>query len=655
MKARLANLKVVIGFDKSGLRQLNKDIRDTRGKFRRNFGEIAGMAKNAALAITGSLVAGVGMLIRQGAKMETLRTGFISITGSANKAAAVVKDLNDFAAKTPFQLNEISSAARKLLATGSQRSALTEELKFLGDVAASSGNSIDEIAAIFTKVRAKGKVELENLNQLAERNIPIFDELRKVTGDANMEFGAGAVSVADFTEALRGMAEQGGIADGAMENLSQTVEGRITTLLDNASQELAGFAEKSGIIDVFGAQVAAATEQLQGLSGVTKTDISAALGLAEEAMDAFGTASVDNVDDVETAMRAAQDAIKDVMAEAQAGAKQRIGLSTLFGGVGGGKAAAKDLAQSLAPLVAIQKALADAGSELNSQMLDGSLAAEGLGDAASNLADEFDAYNDVSASSVNPLLTDSLEEQHFTVEGLAEAYADLAGVFNNMQIDSSMLEDIQLDPEVIDEADQVAERYGQSLLRLRDTAKQVAIQVQQAFENTAETLASVMGEAIGQALAGTDNALRNMANTMLMTLASLAVEVGQIAIGVGLAITGIRKALTKLNPVTAILAGIALVAIGTATRAALQGAMDKRAEADIPHMAAGGLFTGASLAVVGEGPGTSMSNPEVVAPLDKLQQMIGGGNVTVSGVIRGNDILISNERSVLDRNRVRGF
>ena len=85
MKARLANLKVVIGFDKSGLRQLNKDIRDTRGKFRRNFGEIAGMAKNAALAITGSLVAGVGMLIRQGAKMETLRTGFISIAGGATK------------------------------------------------------------------------------------------------------------------------------------------------------------------------------------------------------------------------------------------------------------------------------------------------------------------------------------------------------------------------------------------------------------------------------------------------------------------------------------------------------------------------------------------------------------------------------------------
>ncbi len=76
---------------------------------------------------------------------------------------------------------------------------------------------------------------------------------------------------------------------------------------------------------------------------------------------------------------------------------------------------------------------------------------------------------------------------------------------------------------------------------------------------------------------------------------------------------------------------------------------------NIPQMASGGLFTGASLAMVGEGPGTSLSNPEVVAPLDKLQSMIGGGNVTVTGRLDGRDILISSERANIDRNRIRGF
>jgi len=35
--------------------------------------------------------------------------------------------------------------------------------------------------------------------------------------------------------------------------------------------------------------------------------------------------------------------------------------------------------------------------------------------------------------------------------------------------------------------------------------------------------------------------------------------------------------------------------------------------------------------------------------------MLGGQAITVSGMIRGSDILLSNERSLLDRNRVRGF
>lgn len=75
----------------------------------------------------------------------------------------------------------------------------------------------------------------------------------------------------------------------------------------------------------------------------------------------------------------------------------------------------------------------------------------------------------------------------------------------------------------------------------------------------------------------------------------------------------------------------------------------------LPMMANGGLFTGASLAMVGEGSGTSSINPEVVAPLDKLQSMMGGQHVQVTGKISGRDILLTSERNAIDRNRVRGF
>ena len=78
----------------------------------------------------------------------------------------------------------------------------------------------------------------------------------------------------------------------------------------------------------------------------------------------------------------------------------------------------------------------------------------------------------------------------------------------------------------------------------------------------------------------------------------------------------------------------------------------------LPFFSDGGMVTGATLAMVGEGPGTSISNPEVIAPLDKLKSMMGvngGGAVQVFGTISGQDILLSSDRARNNRTRTRGY
>lgn len=71
----------------------------------------------------------------------------------------------------------------------------------------------------------------------------------------------------------------------------------------------------------------------------------------------------------------------------------------------------------------------------------------------------------------------------------------------------------------------------------------------------------------------------------------------------------------------------------------------------------GGIVSGPTLGLVGEYSG-ARTNPEVIAPLDKLKSIIGdgsGGRVEVYGRISGNDILLSTERATNRRNRRRGF
>ena len=78
------------------------------------------------------------------------------------------------------------------------------------------------------------------------------------------------------------------------------------------------------------------------------------------------------------------------------------------------------------------------------------------------------------------------------------------------------------------------------------------------------------------------------------------------------------------------------------------------AKTSILGLASGGLVTGPTMALVGEGVGTTASNPEVVAPLDKLKGMLnnkGTQQVEVYGRISGNDIFISNQRGGLNRQR----
>ena len=95
------------------------------------------------------------------------------------------------------------------------------------------------------------------------------------------------------------------------------------------------------------------------------------------------------------------------------------------------------------------------------------------------------------------------------------------------------------------------------------------------------------------------------------------------------------------------------VAVAAGAGTAVGALFDKA----IPAFAEGGMVTGATIGLIGEGPGTSMSNPEVIAPLDKLKSMIGQGNgsVEVFGGISGSDILISSDRARKNRDRTRGY
>tara|TARA_R100001594_G_scaffold35736_1_gene65260 strand:+ start:3311 stop:5086 length:1776 start_codon:yes stop_codon:yes gene_type:complete len=71
----------------------------------------------------------------------------------------------------------------------------------------------------------------------------------------------------------------------------------------------------------------------------------------------------------------------------------------------------------------------------------------------------------------------------------------------------------------------------------------------------------------------------------------------------------------------------------------------------VPEFAQGGLVTGPTLGLIGEGSGTSAFNPEVISPLDKLMSMMGATQVDVHGRIEGNNIVLVSDKASISRER----
>ena len=180
------------------------------------------------------------------------------------------------------------------------------------------------------------------------------------------------------------------------------------------------------------------------------------------------------------------------------------------------------------------------------------------------------------------------------------------------------------DIEFIDDADLDEEDIDKVIERTNLVKNQI--------NSIAQSMANFIDSTFKSIIAGTatfEEVMRDMIKQMLIQLASL---IAQFAI------------LSVLMPSSLVGKGGNVMSLGKFIGGGF----------GIPQMASGGIVSGPVIAQVGEYAG-AQHNPEVIAPLDKLQAMMGGQSVQVTGKISGRDILLTSERNAIDRNRVRGF
>jgi hypothetical protein len=180
------------------------------------------------------------------------------------------------------------------------------------------------------------------------------------------------------------------------------------------------------------------------------------------------------------------------------------------------------------------------------------------------------------------------------------------------------------------------------------------------IKQMAVNMAGALGDLAMNIVAGAEDPLAKFGDALLSTLAGFMQTLGQAMMAAGLASQKFQ-ALLFTQPAGAIIAGAALIVAAGAVKGIMQKGIEGRQSKGstapnnqpqgIRPFADGGIISGPTLGLMGEYPG-ARSNPEVVAPLNKLKDMIGGGgNLTTR--VSGQDLLIMLDRAETNRGRVR--
>lgn len=180
--------------------------------------------------------------IEYNAQIEKYATGFTNMLGSAEAAQQVMSQIQEDAAKTPFDVESLTKANQYLISAGENAGYARKTIMALGDAVSATSGGNDELNRMsqnLQQIANTGKATTADIKQFAYAGIDVYGILADYTGKSTTEVQNMTISYDLLTQALQAASEEGGRYYNAMSDLSQTQNGITSTLKDNVKQ-LAG-------------------------------------------------------------------------------------------------------------------------------------------------------------------------------------------------------------------------------------------------------------------------------------------------------------------------------------------------------------------------------------------------------------------------------
>nr|DAR50542.1 MAG TPA: tail tape measure protein [Caudoviricetes sp.] len=188
------------------------------------------------VGVAAALAGLVKQIAQTRGEFQQLEVAFTTLLQSKEKADALMSQMVDLAAKTPFDLQGVASGARQLLAYGFAAEDITDTLTRLGNVAAGLGLPLERLTYLYGTTAVQGRVYARDMLQFTGSGIPMLQEMAKMYGktteEINAMVSAGKIGFEDVRKVIENMTNEGGQFYNLMQESSKTITGLISNLGD---------------------------------------------------------------------------------------------------------------------------------------------------------------------------------------------------------------------------------------------------------------------------------------------------------------------------------------------------------------------------------------------------------------------------------------
>lgn len=204
------------------------------------------IAANLFSTVSGKIIEAGKQVVSTGvqynAQLEQYQTALTNMLGSEAEAVALLDEIKQDAAKTPFDTAGLVKANELLISTGIDAESSRRTILALGDAVSATGGGNDELSRMaqnLQQIQNAGKATSADIKQFAYAGIDVYGILADYTGKSAEEVQKMTVTYNLLSNALISAADEGGRYFNSMSTQSETLNGQWSTLKDNATQ-LAG-------------------------------------------------------------------------------------------------------------------------------------------------------------------------------------------------------------------------------------------------------------------------------------------------------------------------------------------------------------------------------------------------------------------------------